>query len=126
MEVADPVAVRDAADETVLWLVPLLRGDRAAGFVTLTTAGRVQRVGTFGSGPRDSASWIPAAWFAAPQADMLAEVRARYPGSNLSEPVFSFDRVPDRWGWRVRVGPPAGQTVFIGPRGWYAVPAEKD
>ncbi len=119
----EPVLVRDSGGEPAFWLVPFLRDDMAAGFATVTLAGAVQRVGTFGSGRADRNAWIPASYFSRPPEDLMGEIRARYAESTLSDPLFSYDRSPSRWAWRLRVDPPNGDVIFIAPRGWYARPA---
>jgi len=117
------VLVRDQRNEPGFWLVPLLCNDSVSGFVILTLSGTVQRVGTFGSGTLDRASWFPASYFIQPPAELIRQIMADYPQAKLSEAVFSFDRVPERWGWRVQIDPPDGDIVFIGAHGWYAVPS---
>lgn len=122
-QVAEPVLVRNPRDEPEFWLVPLLRDDHASGLVTLTLSGTVQRVGIFGGGAEDRQSWIPASYFLRPPLELMQQIDTNYSDAVQSEPVFSFDQVPDRWGWRIQINPPTGDFIFIGPHGWYAVPS---
>ncbi len=123
-ECADPILVSHPGGEPAFWLVPFLRGDMAAGFATVTLEGKVERVGSFGSGPDDRDSWIPAEYFLKPPAALLNEVRKKYAGSSLSDPLFTYDRSPLRWGWRIEVEQTRGDVVFVSPSDWYVTKVE--
>ena len=119
--VGSPAQVYTPAGTPAFWLVPLLVGDLACGFAHVDLAGQVIRVGTFGAGPEDRASWISAAFFEAPPAGVLSEIRFKYSGANLSEPLLSYDANPVRWAWRLEVidaGRLAAE-VFVTPSGWH-------
>ena len=110
----DPLAVAAPDGALAFWIVPYVRDGRARGFAQVELSGVASRVAIFGSG--DAASWIDAAYFRGAPEGTLAEIRAKHPGDPLSEPVFSYDLSPARWGWRVQ-GP--DWTAFITPGGWY-------
>ncbi len=119
--IGPPAQVYSPAGIPVFWLVPLLTGTSASGFAHVDLVGQVIRLGTFGAGPEDRASWIPATFFEAPPAETLSEIRTRYGGADLSEPILSYDTTPVRWAWRLAVfaaGSPVTE-VFITPSGWY-------
>lgn len=123
--IGDPLLVIDGDGEPEYWFVPFIRGEYASGFAHVSLSGSVQRIGTFGSSAADTASAVAASFFIAPPEHMLAEIRSRYPGADFSAPVFSFDRVPIRWGWRLQVGPPLGDVVFVMPNGLVIRKAEQ-
>jgi hypothetical protein len=114
-----PVQVRTSEGEEAYWLVPLLIGDKACGFVQVERDLRVSRVGIFGASPEDRGSWIGASFFEKPPLEAINSIKARYPGMRMSAPFFSYDRSPSKWGWMVRLRDGGQITVFINPAGWY-------
>ncbi len=121
---AVPVLVKAPSGNPEYWLVPSVRGDWACGFASVPPEGVVQRAGALGSGRADGGGWIPASYFTAPPPEAIREISERYPRATLADPVFSFDRSPARWGWRIHINPPAGVIVFVSPGGWTQVPDE--
>ena len=116
-----PVPVLAPDGSVAFYLVPLVVDHRACGFARVEPSLRVSQLGIFGGHADDESAWIDEDYFARPPARLLDEVLAAYPGSMLSAPVFSYDRTPARWGWRVEVvrgGAPV-EVVFIGPTSWY-------
>jgi len=121
--VGRPALVRTPAGEPAFWLAPFVSGDLACGLAHVDLDGRVARIGAFGAGPADRQSWVPLSFFEEAPAGPLAEIRAAYPGLDLSEPVLSYDASPARWAWRVEATGRRGveAVAFIGPGGWYEV-----
>jgi hypothetical protein len=114
------VLVRSPEGEPAYWLVPLSVGTRACGYARVDLGGHVGQVGTLGTGEGDPEGCPEAGFFAAAPPSALAEIGAKYRGKTLGEPIFSYDRSPAKWGWRVTVGDPVVGVVFITPGGWYA------
>lgn len=114
----EPLAVMTPEGQPAFWIVPFVRRERACGYVQVELSGDVGQVGLFGVG--DAASWIDSGYFREPPPKAIEEIRARHPGEPLSEPLFSYDHSPARWGWRID-GPT--WMAFIGPGGWYERPA---
>jgi hypothetical protein len=98
---------------------------------TFSLEGQVTQISALGGGPEDRGSWIPQSFLTKPPDRSLAEIRNKYPEQPLSKPIFSYDRSPVRWAWRLEVGSPPtpAAVVFITPAGWYergSGPAEGD
>ncbi|MCW4005609.1 MAG: hypothetical protein NWF04_03295 [Candidatus Bathyarchaeota archaeon] len=122
---ADPVAVHDADGKEAYWLVPMLHSEKACGFAHVNQDLSVSKIATFGSGPKDTASWVDAAFFKQPPPEALKEIRARYPDMELSEPLFSYDKTPDKWGWKITLKNGDSFNVFVGVFGWYKQSEQK-
>ena len=117
--VGNPVLARSPDGAPAFWLVPLEVRQRACGFARVELTERVAQLSAFGAGADDVSSWPEADFFRRPPARVLDEVRAKYSGAQLAEPVFSYDGSPAKWAWRVTVGEPATSVVYITPGGWY-------
>jgi hypothetical protein len=122
-----PVMVHTPAGEAATWLVPFIVQGMACGYAQVNLQGVVTRIGILGGAATDQAAWIPATYFYQPPEALLAEVRQQYAGAILSEPVFSYDRNPLRWAWRLSIDQEeaAPVEVFIAPDGWFAQPLEE-
>ncbi len=79
--------------------------------------GAVTRLDAFGAGAEDRSAWQPASFFTAAPPHMLREIQHRHPEADVTAPLFTYDRSPAHWAWRVKSGSGA---VFISPGGWYA------
>ena len=123
--VGSPALVYTPAGEPAFWLVPLLVEGLVCGFGQVDMASRLTHLGILGASPQDRASWIVPSFFESPSAETLAEIRAKYPGATLSEPILSYDASPSRWAWRLEVRADDGvrAIVFVSPGGWYSRPA---
>lgn len=116
-----PFQVFTPEGEPSFWMVPFLQGNLACGFAFVELSGEVSRIGVFGSGPEDKASWIEASFFRRPPPAIMKEIRAKHPDSELSEPLFSFDRSRDRWAWMLKMTKRdhTRAHIFIAPGGWH-------
>ncbi len=120
-EVGTPALVRSPMGDPVHWLVPLVIKDLACGFVQVDLSGRVTRIGTYGAGPKDHASWFPASFFYAPPPNMLTEVEQRFNTLELTDPILSYEGSPDRMAWRMEVSRVLSTktVIYLTPGGWY-------
>ncbi|MFG6432628.1 hypothetical protein [Roseateles sp. LYH14W] len=116
-----PLLASDEGGAPAFWLVPLLQGEHACGYVRVDLGGRVAQVSAFGAGPRDLAAWPQATYFSAPPQRLIDGVRARHPGVTLGAARFSFDASPARWAWRIAIGEQL--VAYITPTGWYERPS---
>ena len=124
--VGSPALVQNPAGEPAFWLVPLLVKDQACGYAQVDLKGTVDRIGIFGAGPQDRASWIDAAFFKRPPSESLVAIEADHPEATVSEPVLSYDTTPVRWAWRLEItsADRIEAVAFITPGGWYERPGE--
>lgn len=122
-----PVMVHTPAGEAATWLVPFIAQGMACGYAQVSLQGVVTRIGILGGSAVDREAWIPATYFYQPPEALLAEIQQQYAGAVLSEPVFSYDRSPLRWAWRLSIDQEgtAPVEVFITPDGWFARPVEE-
>lgn len=126
-EVGSPVMVYTPEGEPSFWMVPFLVKNSACGFACVELSGKVSKVGIFGSTPEDRPSWVDASFFKNPPDALFAEIRAKFSGSTISEPIFSYDTSPARWAWRIEVKNKIRTIIFITPGGWYErLSEEKD
>ena len=121
-----PVMVNEPEGKPAFWLVPILMGDSACGFARVELAHKVSQIGIFGSGPEERASWIDASFFEKPPPEILAEIRTRYSGSMISEPLLSYDKTPARWAWKIEIRNRTNSVAFISPGGWYERKLDED
>lgn len=120
-EVGSPAMVYTPEGEPAFWLVPFLVKDSACGFARIELSHKISQIGIFGSSPEDHLSWINATFFEKPPPEILAEIRTRYLGLIISEPVLSYDKSPSKWAWRIEIrkGDKIESIIFITPGGWY-------
>jgi hypothetical protein len=116
---SNPVIVKDDEGKDAFWLVPLLSGEKAVGFVRLEKNLRVSQVGIFGASAADRESWVDASFFDRPPSEVINSIKLRYPDMAMSEPVFSFDKSPAKWGWVIRLSNKRKIVVFVAPSGWH-------
>jgi hypothetical protein len=112
-----PALVHTPERASAYWLVPFVERELANGFARVELTGRVTQLGTFGSGADDIRSWPKASFFEAPPTEILEEIQRLHPDIVLREPLFTYDRSPSHWGWRVDLGS-GGVIAFIWPHGW--------
>jgi len=115
-----PVMVHSPEGGDAFWLVPFLSGEQVCGYARVELDGRTGQISILGAGPEDRGSWIAYSFFVQPPDSFLEEIRKKHTGRSISSPVFSYDRSPTRWAWRLEVGEtPEIVEVFITPAGWY-------
>jgi hypothetical protein len=121
-DVAEPIEVRDAHGVIRSWFVPIIDGDRIAGFVELDIDLRHRRTSMFGRGSGSNRALPAAASWIDPDA-VLERARPQLSvGDVPGVPYLSFDGVPDRIAWAVPVSRPtrtytiyvAGDAAWIG------------
>ena len=117
--VGTPLVVRSKDGKDAYWLVPLLMADKTCGFAQVEKNMKVSIVGSFGANSEDRGSWVDASFFERPPLEVVNTIKARYPEMEMSEPFFSYDKSPAKWGWMVRLKDGRRITVFINPAGWY-------
>lgn len=125
-EVGSPVQVRTPEGAPSFWMVPFLIENRVCGFAFVELSGKVSKLGIFGSTPEDYPSWMDASFFKKPPGSILAEIQAKFSGLTISEPIFSYDRSPAKWAWRVEIRNEIKSVIFITPGGWYERLPEED
>jgi hypothetical protein len=120
-KVGPPVMVYTPAGGPSYWLVPFIIGDLVCGFANVDLNNQVTQISALGGGPGDRQSWIPLSFFEHPPERFLSEIRDKYAGLKISEPLFSYDSSPAKWAWRLEVGslPTPVSVAFITFTGWY-------
>jgi hypothetical protein len=116
---SNPIIVKDDESKDAFWLVPLISGEKAVGFVRLEKNLKVSQVSIFGASAADKDSWIDASFFNKPPSEVINSIKLRYPDMEMSEPIFSFDKSPAKWGWAIRLSNKRNIVVFASPSGWH-------
>lgn len=111
--------MHDPQGNKAYWLVPIMCNEKACGFAQVQKDYLVSKISAFGSSPDDTKSWIDASFFKAPPPNLLKEIQTRYPEMALSEPIFSYDKTPAKWGWKITLTNDQTFEVFVGPANWY-------
>jgi len=124
--IGTPALVKTPEEEDAYWIVPFIVGKKACGFAFVETTLNVSRLGTFGAGPRDQASWIDASFFERPPPEILSDIKSRYSDMRMSAPIFSYDKTPSKWAWMIKLRDKRELTIFVTPAGWYEQTAKKE
>jgi hypothetical protein len=109
------IPIRDAHGALHSWFVPVLVEDQLAGFFRVDPDGRHWSWSSFQRRP-DTLGGCPAAnlWF---DLDAIRQRALSLAQANevAQTPQLSFDRIPDRLAWRVRLQAPSGEwrDVFV-------------
>lgn len=121
------IPIRDAHGELHSWFVPVLVDAQLAGFFRVAPEGRHWSWSSFQRRP-DTLAGCPAAnlWLDLEAIRQRALSQA-LPNEVAQTPQLSFDRIPDRLAWRVRLQAPSGdwRDIFVvGTAVWPASPEE--
>jgi hypothetical protein len=101
--VAAPLQVVGPDRRPHSWMVGLTVGDRLVAFFQLLLDGRVLRFSSFQRRAGDLAGCPPARDWLDPASAREQVIRQAQPGDEVSTPVLTFDRNPDRLVWAVSV-----------------------
>ena len=120
-EIGDPVPLFKPERLQESWIVPFLLDGLVCGIALMSLDKVVNRVSVFGFDPLNRARWFSPDYFIKPPEKYHREVRKKYPHRTLSEPLFTYDQTPTRWGWRIQVLRDGfvESYIFINPTGWY-------
>jgi len=124
--IGNPALVKTPDGEDAYWIVPFVIETKACGFAFVEKTLKVSRLGIFGAGPTDQASWITASFFEKPPPEAISDIKNRHPDMWMSEPLFSYDRNPSKWAWIVNLKNERKLTIVITPSGWYEQAARKE
>jgi hypothetical protein len=98
--------------------VPLTQENKAVGYVKLDLNLKVSQISFFGGAANDKESWINAEFFRGPPKNVIEEIQSQYPDMKMSEPYFSFNHTPAKWGWKIKLTNQHEIIAFISPAGW--------
>jgi hypothetical protein len=99
--IADPLTVAGPNGEPHSWLVGLTVGDRLVAWFQMLLDGTVMRYSSFQRRPGDLTGCPPATDWLDPSSARQQATRHAQPGDEVSTPVLTFDRNPDRLVWAV-------------------------
>lgn len=105
-EVGEAIPVRTPAGEPAGWFVPVLSGDRLAGFYQLGADLRADRYSALGAAVAATGWTDPAAVLATARRHLL-------PGEEPGEPFLSYDQSPSRLAWIVPLRDRAGDSPTL-------------
>jgi hypothetical protein len=113
VQVGEPLPVSYPQGGQHSWFVPLLIGAKLVGFAQILPSLVTLRVSSFCKHPQDNNTCPDAAdWIDADRIQARAASVARA-DEVLSQPVLSFDQVPDRIVWRVQASSASGAARRI-------------
>src|SRR5262245_32398787 len=119
--VLDAIEIRAPGGDVAGWFVPVELEASLLGFVQLAADGVFRRYASF-HGRSDTTTGCPAvADWADPKVVTNRARRLAVPGSQLSTPVLSYDKYPDRLAWMIQELSPYGgsSTIFVaGTEAW--------
>jgi hypothetical protein len=128
-QVGTPLAVMNPDGQVQSWLAPVLADDLIAGFFR-TDCGLSDWRWIGFQGGKDSLARCPPAAMWLDRSEILRRAAAlAQPGERVMGPVLTFDRVPDRLAWAVRLVAADGgeRTVFVAGRAaWPAMEGPVD
>lgn len=116
-----PVLVYSPEDKPEFWIVPYISSAKAYGFALFDERQNLIRIGVFGSGGDDGSSIIDSSYFVQPPPRIMDEIRTKYSGYSISKPVFSYDKIPAKWSWRLNLkkNNERVKSLYILPGSWY-------
>ncbi len=114
-----PVHSPDSGHRQEYWMVPYVSGSTAYGFAVYDSGQKLVRVGVFGAG--GSTDHIAAEYFVRPPSGQIEDIKNKYRDFVMAEPVFSYDKTPAKWSWRLELSKGGKETVilYILPESWY-------
>ncbi len=118
---AMPVQVYSRDNVPAFWMVPFISGVKSSGFAIFDMEGKLIRTGVFGTGCDNDPGMIDSSYFKRPSSAIMEEIKLKYSQYDISEPVFSYDRTPVKWAWRVilKKNGKRDVTIYILPDNWY-------
>ena len=125
--VGEPLPVNDHDKTHQYWLVPILVLRKVRGVIMYTSDGDLVYYGRLMPNVQNPDDLPDTNYFEYIPEKWLQEVKVYYPDYHLVEYFFSYDQVPQKWGWLVILKHrQSGQLVqvYIGPTGWYTKKSE--
>lgn len=125
--IAAAVAVSDPDGTLRFWWVPVLAGDRIAGYFLANATVSDWSWSSFQRRPDTLAGCPPAALWLDRETIRQRALSLARPGEIAAQPRLGYDRVPDRLAWIVRLATAAGEARDIcvaGAAVWPAGPAD--
>ena len=106
-------------NEQTHWFTSFILQQKVAGFAIQDLAGKVVVPGLLAPNA-EGKNKIDPAFFLHPPAAILNEIKTKYAGSGILSRSFSYDQIPQRWAWRIKLVDGKGEfSVYITPAGWY-------
>jgi len=114
-QIGTALPVTGPEGEILFWFVPVVAGDLIAGYFRADAALSDWRWSSFQRRPDTLAGCPPAALWLDEDAIRQKALAVARPDETASAPLLSFDRVPDRIAWRVRLVSRGGgsRDVFV-------------
>lgn len=113
VRVGEPLVVNYPQGGQHSWFVPLSIGTKLVGFAQILPSLVPLRVSSFRRHPQDFASCPEEAdWIDADRIKARAAAVARV-DEQLSEPILSFDQIPDRIAWKILLTSTSGAPSRI-------------
>jgi hypothetical protein len=124
--IGNAIAVTDRGGELRFWFVPVVVDDQIAGYFRVGVDLSDLRWSSFQRRPDTLAGCPPATLWLDTEVIRGRALSLAHPGEVASAPRLSFDRIPDRIAWLVRLETPAGEGRDVFIAGYAVWPASKE
>jgi len=120
-EIGDPIPLFNPEYIQDSWILPFLLEDMVCGIAQVSLNNRIMRVSVFGSDPLMKKRWFSPQFFRKPPEQYMIDIKKHYQTYQLSDPLFTYDNSPTKWGWRIQAlkNGILISNIYINPSGWY-------
>jgi hypothetical protein len=117
----EPVPMKDPDNVQQYWFTPFLIRNKIAGFSIQNLEGKIIINGLVSPNISDEKKGADREFLKKPPESIIKEIVKHYPGFEIISQSFSFDRVPQKWAWQIKIADEAGQQIvlFASLNGWY-------
>ena len=124
-EIGDTIGMFDDEEIQQYWFTGLIRNKRIVGMIIQDLSGKIVLSGFVTPNISNENERIEEGFLKVPPEKIIAEIRKTYPDGIIASQFFSFDKVPQKWGWLIKFKMKDKKNIrlFISPNGWYELKA---
>jgi len=114
---SEPVPMLDETGQQRYWFIPFINAQKVVAFAIATLTGKVSMHGLLTPNADEKTD---SSFFLTVPSLILNEIKVAYPHFEVLSQAFSYDEIPQRWSWRIKLKNQQQRiTIFAGPTGWY-------
>jgi len=119
-EIGDAIGMYDDEKIQHYWFTGLFRKKRIVGMIIQDLSGKIVLNGFVTPNISSEEERIEEEFLKGPPEKTIAEIRKAYPDGIIVSQFFSFDKVPQKWGWLIKFKKNDKKNIqfFISPNGW--------
>ncbi|HEX7904670.1 MAG TPA: hypothetical protein VF487_12380 [Chitinophagaceae bacterium] len=120
-EIGDPIEMFDDEEIQRFWFTGLFRKKRVVGRIIQDLSGKIVLHGFVTPNVSSEEERIEEGFLKEPPEKIIAAINKTYPDGILVSQFFSFDKVPQKWGWLIKFkkNDKKNTQFFIAPNGWH-------